>query len=71
MKDLEMIFVHQPPPDFILQEEVFMKSNSEGSISFLDFPGGSVGTESAFNARDPGSIPGSGTSSGEGNDYAH
>ena len=30
------------------------------------FPGSSVGKESAFNAGDPGSIPGSGRSSGEG-----
>ena len=31
------------------------------------FPHNSVGKESACNAGDPGSIPGSGTSSGEGN----
>ena len=31
------------------------------------FPGGSYGKESACNARDPGSIPGSGRSPGEGN----
>ena len=31
------------------------------------FPGGSDGKASAYNARDPGSIPGSGRSSGEGN----
>ena len=31
------------------------------------FPGGSDGKESAFNAGDPGSIPGSGRSPGEGN----
>ena len=30
------------------------------------FPGGSVGKESACNAGDPGSIPGSGRSTGEG-----
>ena len=30
------------------------------------FPGGSVGKESACNAGDPGSIPGSGRSAGEG-----
>ena len=30
------------------------------------FPGGSVGKESACNAGDPGSIPGSGRSPGEG-----
>ena len=31
-----------------------------------DFPGGSDGKESAYNARDPGSIPASGRSPGEG-----
>ena len=31
------------------------------------FPGGSDGKESAYNARDLGSIPGSGRSPGEGN----
>ena len=34
----------------------------------LDFPSGSDGKASAYNAGDPGSIPGSGKSSGEGND---
>ena len=33
-----------------------------------DFPGGSDGKASAYNAGDPGSIPGLGRSSGEGND---
>ena len=32
-----------------------------------DFPGGSDSKASAYNAGDPGSIPGSGRSSGEGN----
>ena len=32
-----------------------------------DFPGGSNGKASAYNARDPGSIPRSGRSPGEGN----
>ena len=32
------------------------------------FPGGSEGKASAYNAGDPGSIPGSGRSPGEGND---
>ena len=31
------------------------------------FPGGSNGKETAFNAREPGSIPGSARSPGEGN----
>ena len=34
------------------------------------FPGGSDGKQSACNAGDPGSIPGSGKSPGEGNGYA-
>ena len=33
------------------------------------FPGGSDGKESAFNAGDPSSIPGSGRSAGERNGY--
>ena len=32
----------------------------------MGFPGGSEGKASAYNARDPGSIPGSGISPGEG-----
>ena len=35
---------------------------------FWGFPGGSDGKESAHNVGDPGSIPGSGRSFGEGND---
>ena len=34
----------------------------------MGFPGGSEGKESACNAEDLGSIPGSGRSLGEGND---
>ena len=37
--------------------------------SDIGFPGGSDGKESACNARDPGSIPESGRSTGEGNGY--
>ena len=36
---------------------------------FGGFSGGSAGKESACNAGDPGSIPGSGRSSGEGIGY--
>ena len=35
----------------------------------LGCPGGSAGEESAYSAGDPGSIPGSGRSSGEGKGY--
>ena len=34
----------------------------------MDLPGGSDGKESACNTEDPGLIPGSGRSPGEGND---
>ena len=37
------------------------------SYIILDFPGGLDGKASAYNAGDPGSIPGSGRSPGEGN----
>ena len=35
----------------------------------MGFPGGSDSKESAYNARDPGSIPGLGRLPGEGNGY--
>ena len=35
----------------------------------MGFPGSSVGKESIYNAGDPGSIPGSGRSAGEGIGY--
>ena len=38
-------------------------------ISHLGFPDSSVGTEPTCNARDPGLIPGSGRSLGEGKGY--
>ena len=45
-----------------------MEGNFFLNISFdLDFPGGSDGKTSAYNAGDSGSIPGSGRSPGEGN----
>ena len=39
------------------------------TYSMMDFPGGSDAKESACNAGDPTSIPGSGRSSGEENGY--
>ena len=36
----------------------------------IDFPGGSDGKASVYNAGDPGSIPGSGRPPGEGNGNA-
>ena len=43
--------------------------NSLTSAKCAGFPGGSDGKASACNAEDPGSIPGSGRSSGEGNGH--
>ena len=39
----------------------------KGDHLIKDFPGGSDGKASAYNAGDPGSIPGSGRTPGEGN----
>ena len=44
-----------------------LSSYITGEDDSRDFPGGSDGKDSACNAGDPGSIPGSGRSSGEGN----
>ena len=38
-------------------------------FEFLGFPDSSVGKESAYNAGDPSSMPGSGRSAGEGIGY--
>ena len=63
-------------PPLILKtwESQEVKKNEEGKVcpdrylgSPLDFPGGSDGKASAYNTGDPGSIPGSGRSPGEGN----
>ena len=43
------------------------KMLTEFGICYWGFPGGSVSKASAYNAGDPGSIPGSGRSPGEGN----
>ena len=43
--------------------------NSDKAVSIEDFPDSSVGKESTHNARDPGLIPGSGRSPGEGKGY--
>ena len=46
-----------------------MKNIFQGRSLPMGFPGGSDGKESAYKAGDPGSIPGSGRSPGEGNGY--
>ena len=54
----------------ILEKEVCNSSLASGhNLCFFltDFPGGSGGKASAYNVGDPGSIPGSGRSPGEGN----
>ena len=47
------------------------KAHPNPVLLLWGFPGGSVGKESACNAGDLGSIPGSGGSPGEGNGYPH
>ena len=42
-------------------------SNFRETVEDMDFPGGSDSEASAYNVGDPGSIPGLGRSSGEGN----
>ena len=44
-----------------------LRSHFKDHLYTFDFPGGSDGKASAYNAGDPGSIPGSGRSPGEGN----
>ena len=49
-------------------DECDIKDNGKILSTNLGFPGGSYGKESACNEGDPGSIPGSRRSPGEGND---
>ena len=46
-----------------------LSSSSSSKVEGKGFPNSSVGKESACNVGDPGSIPGSGRSPGEGNGY--
>ena len=46
---------------------IFMSLKIRKSHTYVGFPGGSDGKESACNAGDPGLIPGLGRSLGEGN----
>ena len=48
------------------QSEVYSQTDQALFESLLGFPGGSDSKVSAYNAGDPGSIPGSGRSSGKG-----
>ena len=61
------------PPDwekFRQQKLKRKKEKKRNVLGYVGFPGGSDGRESACNARDPGLIPGSGWSPGEGNGYS-
>ena len=49
------------------EKEIKKKTTNHGIYVYLGFPGGSDGKESAFNAGDPGVIPGSGRSPVGGN----
>ena len=52
-----------PLPLYFSSLDLLLRTVSD----ILDFPGGSDGKASAYNVGDPGSIPGSGRSPGEGN----
>ena len=71
---LEEIFVRCEHCSKESQVPVCLKVQSvkESLINIMfDFPGGSDGKASAYNAGDLGSIPGSGRSPGEGKDVEH
>ena len=60
--------------DFTLKKNelfstVVLRQLNVGAFEVVGFPHSSVGKESACNAGDPGLIPGSGRSSGEGLGY--
>ena len=50
-----------------MTERLILSLSHQVKFSFMDFPGGSDGRASAYNAGDPCSIPGWGRSPGEGN----
>ena len=51
----------------ILFKEIITDTCKDLWLKMLGFPGGSDGKASAYNVGDPGLIPGSGRSPGEGN----
>ena len=57
----------QPTPVFLPGEPPW--TEEPGSLQSMGFPGSSAGKESACNAGDPSSIPGSGRCPGEGIGY--
>ena len=62
-------YVAGPQPQFIPLTQLYPHALSfpPPPIIEVHFPGGSDGKASAYNVGDPGSIPGWGRSSGEGN----
>ena len=61
-----LLFIPSTKPLFPSYSSFFLL-NFYWSTVDLDFPGGSDGKASVYNAGDPGSIPGLGRSAGEGN----
>ena len=57
-----------PAPHFLPFVMEFLSFYAFSGSYRMDFPGGSDGKVSAYSAGDPGSVPGSGRSPGEGND---
>ena len=53
--------------NWLITRNYNIMANLEESFAQFDFTGGLDGKASAYNAGDPGSIPGLGTSPGEGN----
>ena len=51
----------------MMTDRIPTHDNIMALLGYTGFPGGSDGKASAYNVGDPGSIPGSGRSSGEGN----
>ena len=72
MEGEEVLILLFTMPSFFflgLSINVLLFSKQNDKLCFIDFPGGSDGKASAYNVGDPGSIPESGRSAGEGNDY--
>ena len=55
------------PSNSFLPSTLTLKIREKAGLRAIDFPGGSDGKVSDYSAGDPGSIPGLGRSSGEGN----
>ena len=66
-----LLYVNPAPSCVIDFNNKVWESVKFGSqyVTYWEFPDSSVGKESACNAGDPGSIPGSGRSAGEGIGY--